>query len=69
LRDLAAAEAELERRERHRPRALSEEEKTKILSLGSDLHRVWTAPATTDRHRRELLCTLLEEVIVTGFLL
>jgi len=65
LRDLAAAEVELERRERQRPRMLSEEEKKKILSLGSDLHKVWTAPTTTDRDRKELLRTLLEEVIVT----
>ncbi len=65
LRDLASAEAELERRERQRPRALSAEEKKKILSLGSDLHKVWTAPTTTDRDRKELLRTLLEEVIVT----
>jgi uncharacterized protein YndB with AHSA1/START domain/predicted DNA-binding transcriptional regulator AlpA len=65
LRDLAAAEVELERRERQRPRMLSEEEKKRILSLGSDLHKVWTAPTTTDRDRKELLRTLLEEVIVT----
>jgi DNA invertase Pin-like site-specific DNA recombinase/predicted DNA-binding transcriptional regulator AlpA len=65
LRDLAAAEAELQRREQQRPRALSEEEKKKIRSLGSDLHKVWTAPTTTDRDRKELLRTLLEEVIVT----
>jgi hypothetical protein len=65
LRDRAAAEGELERRDRQRPRALSEEEKKKILSLGSDLHKVWTAPTTTDRDRKELLRTLLEEVIVT----
>jgi transposase len=65
LRDLAAAEAELERRERQRPRMLSEEEKKRILSLGSDLHKVWTAPTTTDRDRKELLRTLLEEVLVT----
>lgn len=32
LRDLSAAEAELERRERQRRRMLSEEEKKKILS-------------------------------------
>jgi predicted DNA-binding transcriptional regulator AlpA len=65
LRDLAAAEAELERRERQRPRVLSEEEKEKILSLGSDLHKVWRAPTTTDRDRKELLRALLEEVMVT----
>ena len=65
LRDLAAAEAELERRERQRPRALSPEEKKKLRSLGSDLDKVWAAPTTTDRDRKELLRALLEEVIVT----
>src|SRR6266849_5898802 len=65
LRDLAAAEAELQRREQQRPRALSLEEKNKIQSLGSDLTKVWTAPTTTDRDRKELLRALLEEVIVT----
>jgi len=65
LRNLATVETELERRERQRPRMLSEEEKKKILSLGSDLHKVWKAPTTTDRDRKELLRTLLEEVIVT----
>jgi len=65
LRDLAAAEAELQRREQQRPRALNPEEKEKIRSLGSDLHKVWTAPTTTDRDRKELLRTLVEEVIVT----
>jgi len=64
LRDLAAAEAELERREQQRPRTLSEEEKKKLFALGSDLHNVWTAPTTTDRDRKELLRALLEEVIV-----
>jgi len=65
LRELAAAEAELERRERQRPRLLSEEEKKKIRSLGSDLGKVWTAPTTADSDRKELLRTLLEEVMVT----
>jgi len=64
LRDLATAEAELQRREQQRPRMLSLEQKKKIHSLGSDLHKVWTAATTTDRDRKELLRTLLEEVIV-----
>jgi DNA invertase Pin-like site-specific DNA recombinase len=64
LRDLAAAEAELERREQQRPRTLSEEEKKKLIAFGSDLHKVWTAPTTTDRDRKELLRALLEEVMV-----
>jgi hypothetical protein len=65
LRDLTAAEAELERRQQQRPRTLSPEEKTRIRALGSDLRKVWTVPTTTDRDRKELLRTLLEEVIVT----
>jgi DNA invertase Pin-like site-specific DNA recombinase len=66
LRDLAAAEAELQRREQRRPRALTQEEKNNIRSLGSDLHKVWAAPTTKDRDRKELLRALLEEVIVTA---
>ena len=65
LRDLAAAEAELKRREQQCPRALSPEEKDQLRSLGSDLRKVWTAPTTTDRDRKELLRALLEEVMVT----
>jgi DNA invertase Pin-like site-specific DNA recombinase len=65
LRDLAAAEVELVRREQRRPHALTQEEKYRLRSLGSDLHKVWTAPTTTDRDRKELLRALLEEVIVT----
>src|SRR5262249_9280064 len=42
LRDLAAAEAELERRARKRPRTLSTEEKQKLFALGADLRNVWT---------------------------
>jgi hypothetical protein len=34
-------------------------------SLGADLNKVWIAPTTTDRDRKELLRTLVEEVIVT----
>ena len=35
-----------------------------IAKLGSDIRQVWTAPAITDRDRKELLRTLLEEVIL-----
>jgi len=65
LRDLAAAEAELDRREKQRPRTLNEEEKKRIFTLGADLHKVWSVPTTTDRDRKELLRTLLEEVLVS----
>jgi hypothetical protein len=61
---LEQAEADLRRRERERPRTLTSEERDTILALGKNLDRVWVAGATTDRDRKELLRTLLEEVIV-----
>jgi uncharacterized protein YndB with AHSA1/START domain/transposase len=64
LQKLATAEAELHRREQQRPRTLTEEERRRINTLGSDLRLVWSAPTTTDRDRKELLRTLLEEVIL-----
>jgi transposase len=63
LRDLAAAETELRRREQQRPRALDQEQLKRIQSLSSDIRPVWTAVTTTDRDRKELLRTLLEEVV------
>jgi DNA invertase Pin-like site-specific DNA recombinase len=64
LRDLAAAEMELRRREQQRPSAVSPEQLQAIQRLGSDIRQVWTAPTTTDRDRKELLRTLLEEVVL-----
>jgi DNA invertase Pin-like site-specific DNA recombinase len=64
LSALEAAKAELARRERERPRLLSPEERSRLLSLGPDLAGVWHAPMTTARDRKELLQTLVEEVIV-----
>ena len=64
LQNLAAAEAELLHREQQRPRTLTEEERQRINRLGSDFRLVWIAPTTTDRDRKELLRTLLEEVIL-----
>jgi DNA invertase Pin-like site-specific DNA recombinase len=63
LRDLAAAELELRRREQQRPNSLGIEQLKRIQMLGADIRQVWTAPAITDRDRKELLRTLLEEVI------
>ena len=64
LRELAAAEAELHRREASQKRTLTPEQLTKLRLLGADLQQVWGAPTTTDRDRKELLHTLLEEVII-----
>ena len=61
---LAEAEAELSLRERRRPRALTDTEREQLLALGSDLGRVWSAPSTTDRDRKQLLRSVVEEVIL-----
>jgi hypothetical protein len=43
---------------------LSSEECSRLEALGPDLATVWTAPTTTPRDRKELLGTLIEEVII-----
>jgi DNA invertase Pin-like site-specific DNA recombinase len=64
LTELAKAEAELALRERQQPRALTEQEREQLLTLGGDLGRVWSAPTTTDRDRKQLLRALVEEVTI-----
>jgi DNA invertase Pin-like site-specific DNA recombinase/predicted DNA-binding transcriptional regulator AlpA len=65
LRELEKAEAELARREQLRPRTLSVDERIRLLALGADLLQAWQAPTTSPRDKKELLRTLLEEVIIT----
>src|SRR5258708_1496014 len=62
LRDLAAAEAEQRRREQQRPKTLDADQLQRIQMLGSDIGQVWNAATTTDRDRKQLLRTLLDEV-------
>jgi DNA invertase Pin-like site-specific DNA recombinase len=65
LSKLAAAEAELAQRLSKRPNPLTDEQRKQIGALGADLRRVWEAPTTTDRDRKELLQTLLGEVCIS----
>ena len=65
LQALADAGNELARRQQHRPAALTAAEHATILALGDDLHQVWDAPTTTDKDRKQLLRTLLDEVSIT----
>jgi DNA invertase Pin-like site-specific DNA recombinase len=65
LLELQAAEAELERRQHCQPRALSAAERDGLLLLGRDLQCVWVAATTTTRERKELLRTLLEEILLS----
>src|SRR3954470_4391116 len=54
--------AELERR---RPAPLSDRERHALARLAADLPRVWQAPTTTDRDRKQLLRCLLDDVVLT----
>jgi DNA invertase Pin-like site-specific DNA recombinase len=65
LREHADAETELTRRQAARPKGLSGQERAAILALGDDLDAVWDAPTTTDKDRKQLLRTLLDEVNIT----
>ena len=47
------------------PETLTPQEKTTILALGNDLPGVWTAPTTTDKDRKRLLRSLLDEVNIS----
>jgi hypothetical protein len=67
LRELEQAENEPIRRETQRPKTLTTDERNAILALGADLKRVWSAPTTTHRDQKELLRSLLEEVIMAVY--
>src|SRR5918994_721243 len=64
LAALADAEAELARRDAARPRSLTDNERVALAALAADIERVWSAPTTADRDRKELLRTLLQDVRV-----
>jgi DNA invertase Pin-like site-specific DNA recombinase len=66
LQQVADAEAELVRRETARPKTLTPQEKQTILALGDDLGHVWSASTTTDKDRKRLLRSLLEEANITA---
>ena len=65
LREVADAGAELGRRQAARPKTLALQEKQAILALGDDLGSVWDAPTTTDKDRKQLLRTLIDEANIT----
>jgi DNA invertase Pin-like site-specific DNA recombinase len=62
LGELAHAQAELAQREQEHPERLTDQQRARLQTLGTDLKRVWEATTTTDRDRKELLNLLLEEV-------
>ncbi|MFN7609631.1 MAG: recombinase family protein [bacterium] len=64
LRELANAEADLRRRESQRLATISPDQMHRLRILSTDLKRVWYAATTTDRDRKELLRTILEEAVL-----
>ena len=64
LKALEAAKADLARRESERRRMITEQERSRLLAIGPDLVSLWNASTTTARDRKELLRTLIDEVIV-----
>jgi DNA invertase Pin-like site-specific DNA recombinase len=64
LRDLAKAEADLQQKEQQQQQATPPIDRDRLLALGTDLDKVWSASTTTDRDRKSLLRCLLEEVII-----
>jgi len=64
LRELEQAQRELAGREARRPRALGPADMERLRALADDLQRVWTAPTTAARDKKELLRALLEDVVI-----
>jgi DNA invertase Pin-like site-specific DNA recombinase len=65
LQRLTDAEQQLARREQARPKTLTPQDKQAILALGDDLDGVWSAATTTDKDRKRLLRSLLDEVNIS----
>jgi DNA invertase Pin-like site-specific DNA recombinase/predicted DNA-binding transcriptional regulator AlpA/uncharacterized protein YndB with AHSA1/START domain len=62
LSECQTAETELQRKQQACRVQLTPSQREQIRGLGADLKQVWDAPTTTDRDRKELLQSLLEEV-------
>ena len=58
------AKADLARRESERRRMITEQGRSRLLAIGSDLVSLWNASTTTARDRKELLRTPIDEVVV-----
>ncbi|HYA81263.1 MAG TPA: recombinase family protein [Methylocystis sp.] len=64
LKALEAAKADLARRASERPHVITQQERERLLALTPDLVSVWNASTTAPRDRKELLRTLVDEVVV-----
>jgi hypothetical protein len=65
LAELDAQQRAVRELERRRPAPLTDGERRALVRLAGDLRRVWEAPTTTDRDRKQLLRCLLDDVVLT----
>ena len=66
MAQLEEANGELQLAESRQPRELDAGEEAALLAWSEDLPQAWEAPTTTMRDRKELLRTLLDEVVLTA---
>jgi excisionase family DNA binding protein len=66
LANLERERGKLAQLERARPTPVTDQEREALVQLTGELPRLWAASTTTDRDRKELLRTLISEVIVTA---
>jgi excisionase family DNA binding protein len=64
LAEVARLEGVLASQERAPPVQLSEGERERLLALGGDLERVWNHPAATPATRKQILRTVIHEILV-----
>lgn len=65
LKELETIEAQLARKEQEQHFELTAAQQEQIRALGNDLPQAWSASTTTDRDRKELLQSLLEDVTIS----
>jgi DNA invertase Pin-like site-specific DNA recombinase len=65
LAELRQAEADLAAQQARRPATLTAQELAWLQRAGADLRRVFEAPTTTPRERKQLLRAVISEVVVT----
>ena len=57
-------EAELETLVRQRPEALGDDERQRLLHMGSDLEAAWDHPLATAATRKRIIRAVLNEIVV-----
>jgi hypothetical protein len=65
LRDLTAAQEEVERHRQTDAQVLTTQEQAAVLALAQDFPQLWRNPCTPDRERKRMVRLLIEDVTIT----